>query len=456
MFKIIVADDNPLIRMGIKSMINWGELHTELVGEADRGDEILELLDKKQTDLLITDIRMPGKDGLYVLKQVQIQYPDLETIVISAYDEFDYVKQALKAGSVDYILKPVDPDELNAAIAKAQNRQRPGKNRTMEYEAGQGMVVAVLQCRTEYALSELGSILKNYEKISIMKYEDFFILSYPEEMYPFSDIENTLRNNLSENYLLGKACIASEISYEQAVKDAKRYANEKMIKAAAETKTPQRIRPDMSEQRFCMENIVVLCKSGGSGELLDIYHEIREDILLSSNGDIEIWERGMENFLNILSVLDNHASFGIQQILHKVRNQREKLSYVAQIELDVEVEKAIIGLCELFSRKKGSKEDLVFKVKEFVDSCYAQDISPGSIARLFNVSLPYLSKIFKQETGKNLNFYITDIRISRAQYLLANTNKNVSDIASMVGYEDVNYFIRIYKKLTGITPSKSR
>ena len=162
--------------MAIKSMVNWGELHAELVGEAGRGDEILELLDKKQTDLLITDIKMPGKDGLYVLKQVQIQYPDLETIVISAYDEFDYAKQALKAGSVDYILKPVDPDELNAAIAKAQNRQRLGKNKTIEYEAGRIMMVVVLKCRTEYELSELGSILKNYEKISITKYEDLFIL----------------------------------------------------------------------------------------------------------------------------------------------------------------------------------------------------------------------------------------------------------------------------------------
>ena len=282
------------------------------------------------------------------------------------------------------------------------------------------------------------------------------LFSYPEEMYSFSDIENALRNNLSENYLLGKACIAPEITYEQAVKDAKRYANEKMIKVAVETETTQKVRLDMSGQRFCMENIVVLCKSGGSGELLDIYHEIREDILLSSNGDIEIWERRMENFLNILLVLDNHSSFRIQQILQKVRNQKEKLSYITQRELDDEVEKAIIGLCGLFSRKKGSKEDLVFKVKEFVDSCYAQDISPGSIARLFNVSLPYLSKVFKQETGKNLNFYITDIRISRAQYLLSNTNKNISDIAAMVGYEDVNYFIRIYKKWTGITPSKSR
>lgn len=454
MFKIIIADDNPLIRMGIKSMINWGEFHAELVGEAGRGDEILEILETKEADLLITDIRMPGRDGLYVLSQVQGMYPNLETIVISAYDEFDYVKQALKAGSVDYILKPVDPDELNAAIARAQNKERMGEDKAIESKTGEAMTVAVLKCRTEYELSRLGSILENYANLSIARNEGFFILSYPDSLYSFSDIETTIRNGLAGEYLLGKACSVSGMTYDQVIKAAKEAANKNLIRTAIETETLQKARPDMSGQRFRMENIVVLCKSGGSDELLDIYHELRKNILISSDGDINLWERGMEDFLNILLVLDNSSE--IQPILHKVRAQKEKLSYVAQREADDEVERAIINLCERSSRKKGSKEDLVFKVKEFVDSCYAQDISPGSIAKLFNVSLPYLSKVFKQETGKNLNLYITEIRIDRAKYLLANTNKNVSDIALMVGYEDVNYFIRLYKKMTGTTPSKSR
>lgn len=456
MFKILIADDNPLIRMGIKTMIRWGELHARLVGEAGRGDEILELLEKEEADLLITDIRMPGKDGLYVLQQTQVRYPNLETIVISAYDEFEYAKQALKAGSVDYILKPIDPGELNMAIAKALNRGKSNAGRGSLDRAGKRIDFAVLKCRAEYEVSVLGSILAGFEDLSIENSEGIFVLSCSENLYSFASIEAVLHEEIPDGCLLGKICATPEMTYGQMIEAAKETANRNLIEAAVKAGPVQHIAADLSTPRFRIENIMMLCKSGGSDELLDIYHEIRTHALLCSNGKIEIWAKEIGDFLNLLAIHDKDSSYGVWDILQKVRNQKERLSYVAQEEADLEIERAILEICKMSSRKKGSKEDLVWKVKEFVQDCYAQDISPGSIAGLFHVSLPYLSKIFKQETGQNLNLYITDVRISRAKYLLANTEKSVSDIAAMVGYEDVNYFIRTYKKMTGITPSKNR
>lgn len=456
MFKILIADDNPLVRMGIKTMIHWGELHAKLIGEAGRGDEILKLLEKDEADLLITDIRMPGKDGLYVLEQVRQKYPNMETIVISAYNEFEYAKQALKAGSVDYILKPIDPDELNTAIVKAQNRGKGNVDCGSLIQEGKRLDFAVLKCRAEYELSALGSILADFDRLSIENNSDFFILSCPENFYSFANIEVVLDEKITDGYLLGKVCAVPEMTYGQMIEAAREAANRNLIEKAVKAEQGKHAVTDLSAQRFRMENIMMLCKSGGSDKVLDIYREIRTHALLCSNGKIEIWEKEIGDFLNLLVILDKDSSYGVWGILQKVRSQKQWLSFVDQEEADLEIEKAICEICKMWSRKKGSKEDLVWKVKEFVQDCYAQDISPGSIAGLFHVSLPYLSKIFKQETGQNLNLYITNIRITRAKYLLVNTKKSVSDIAVMVGYDDVNYFIRTYKKMTGTTPSKSR
>lgn len=201
MFKILIADDNPLIRMGLKNMIKWNEYHAELVGEAGRGDEVLELIDNKDIDLLITDIRMPGKDGLYILNKVRNKYPDIRTIIISAYDEFEYAKQALKAGSIDYILKPIDPKELNDAIAKAINLKKGFSDLNYSVEHKGKFIFAVLKCRESYKLNELGSALVDFEKISIANEDDTFILSYHEEVYDFHNLKETLKNNIRGRYL---------------------------------------------------------------------------------------------------------------------------------------------------------------------------------------------------------------------------------------------------------------
>lgn len=119
MYRILIADDNPLIRMGLVNMIRWDELPVELAGTAENGQEALRLCEEKKADILITDIKMPKKDGLYLMKELQEKYPLMQIIVVSAYDDFSYAKEAMKAGSLNYILKPVNPEELMETIKKA-------------------------------------------------------------------------------------------------------------------------------------------------------------------------------------------------------------------------------------------------------------------------------------------------------------------------------------------------
>lgn len=111
--RILIADDDTMVRIGLKTVINWEENGFVLVGEAANGLEAMQLVQKKKPDIVITDIKMPGMDGIELIRQLR-EAPDTpEILVLSSYDEFELVKQALKLGARDYLLKlNLNPEEL--------------------------------------------------------------------------------------------------------------------------------------------------------------------------------------------------------------------------------------------------------------------------------------------------------------------------------------------------------
>ncbi len=112
MFKVLIVDDEQYIRKGIADHVDWKQLGCEVVGLAADGEEAFEIVEQEQPHVIITDIMMPIMSGLELIKLVKEKYPETYIIIISGYDEFDYVQQALKLGAIDYILKPVDLDYL--------------------------------------------------------------------------------------------------------------------------------------------------------------------------------------------------------------------------------------------------------------------------------------------------------------------------------------------------------
>lgn len=164
----------------------------------------------------------------------------------------------------------------------------------------------------------------------------------------------------------------------------------------------------------------------------------------------------MQRFLGELLKLDVNMVCGMSEILKKAGNQEEALSYVSFKELEQELKDSIERLCAVYMIQRGSRTELVSSVQEWIENSYEEKISLAGIASDFHVSAPYLSKIFKEETGCNLNQYITDVRIEKAKDLLHNSNKKIAEIAELTGYEDVNYFIKVYKKNTGKTPTQDR
>ncbi|WP_051556667.1 response regulator [Alkalihalobacterium bogoriense] len=121
--RVMIVDDETLIRQGIKHYFNWEEEGFLIVGEASNGQEALELLDEVQPHILITDIVMPIMDGEELTKIVKANYPHIEVIVLSSFGEFEYVRSSFQSGVVDYILKPkLDSENLLAVLKTAVQR----------------------------------------------------------------------------------------------------------------------------------------------------------------------------------------------------------------------------------------------------------------------------------------------------------------------------------------------
>ena len=115
MYSILLADDEEEVRKGIIRKIDWENLGFQVVGDAENGEEALEKIEQLKPDVVMTDIRMPYMDGLTLSKRIRQKYPSTKILIFSGYDDFEYAQQAIKLNVTEYILKPVNVEELTEA-----------------------------------------------------------------------------------------------------------------------------------------------------------------------------------------------------------------------------------------------------------------------------------------------------------------------------------------------------
>jgi len=115
---VLIVDDEKMVREGIVATLPWEELHLKVVGTAANGRDALSLIRNLKPHIVLTDIRMPFLDGLGLMEAIQQEAPQIKTIILSAYDEFEYARKALKLGAVDYLIKPIQAEELVAVLRR--------------------------------------------------------------------------------------------------------------------------------------------------------------------------------------------------------------------------------------------------------------------------------------------------------------------------------------------------
>ncbi len=118
MTKVLIVDDEKYVRMGIRSETDWALIGCEVVAEASNGEEALLMADEFRPDLVVSDIRMPKMDGIALAEKLLEKYPGTKVIFLTAYNEFEYARQAIRIGVSDYLLKPFQDGELEASIQR--------------------------------------------------------------------------------------------------------------------------------------------------------------------------------------------------------------------------------------------------------------------------------------------------------------------------------------------------
>lgn len=199
MIRVLVADDEEKVCQLICKLIYWEELETKLVGTASNGIGSLQMIEAEHPDLVLTDIRMPGYDGMELLKRARIQNPDMGFIIISGYSHFEYAQTAIRYGVSDYILKPVNEEALNATLQKVRQRYMEHQALT-EKNLEQKKQQVLDQARVRETLwmdLEYARIPRNMEALN-EKYWYHFQEGKFRTFLIQADVKNN--ENLSENY----------------------------------------------------------------------------------------------------------------------------------------------------------------------------------------------------------------------------------------------------------------
>ncbi len=139
-YQVLIADDEPIIREGIRDCVDWTALNMEVAGEAEDGEEALELAVRLGIDILLVDMNMPFMDGIELIRRLREERPECRCLIISGHDEFAYAQEAVRLGVEDYILKPVDAEQLHAALSQLCQRLDEERKRAAYVEQAAGQI----------------------------------------------------------------------------------------------------------------------------------------------------------------------------------------------------------------------------------------------------------------------------------------------------------------------------
>ena len=202
LYKVILVDDEEEVREAIRRRIDWEEIGFSVVGTAENGEEALELAEACEPDVVMTDIQMPFMDGLTMLKKLKEKIPDLRCVIFSGYDDFEYAKEAIRLEAEEYILKPVDADELRAIFTRIRERldEQLKQRRNVEqlskyYEESRPMmkeqlIIGLLEGR------ELQFDLERYQRDYNLQLESAFYCAGAFRITPMGNEKEILNKNL--------------------------------------------------------------------------------------------------------------------------------------------------------------------------------------------------------------------------------------------------------------------
>ena len=398
--KVLIVEDEVLVREGLKSVIGWDKLGMEVVGDAANGRQALEIYERERPDIVLTDIRMPVMDGLELIARIREEDKKTGIVILTCYEEFGYLQEALRMGVSDYILKlKMKPAEIEAAMAKVK------KKLDEDEENGAGPDGA-----EEFRLQKEEELKRYifYHQVSI----GFF------------------RSRMERLNL--------------AVKE------KDMVLLRVVIQRYEKARLKIMDDRGMLIRFVILntteeiMEKYGGGETIQ---EGPDCFLLFMNvvndpKDEDSWREKMQK--EISHVLSNFMGvrtvWGVSSVFQSFTELPDKYQECCQKMQDERVDLSVE----------------IFEAVRYIEENLTQRLTLNQVASSINLSPNYLSSLFKKELGVGFVDYITEKRVERAKELLENTGLRTYEVAQQAGFVDESYFSKTFKRLTGKRPSAFR
>ncbi|SFS56268.1 response regulator transcription factor [Paenibacillus sp. BC26] len=518
MYKVLITDDEPTIREGLRTLIDWNGLGYEVVDTAANGKDALAKYDRHKPDLMIVDIRMPGMSGLELIDQLRKNEQSVHVLILSGYADFDYAKKAIALDTDGYLLKPVDEDELvdyliklhatlmreSAQKVKNEMKEVWNRERVVQSYLIPGNQVPVALQENELTDADLNwdsytvVLLKlqgkghEIEHGQLMKLKGLFIQAFEETgigvvftMDSFigllvkKDLSLEQKRQalfkdmvalLSQEDLAVTAAAGSSVnrledissSYEEAAKFVSMrffYAGGQLI--TAETAPIAQTAPIIDA---AAEETVIDCGEAAAKLFfaIDIGNARAIAELVAEKGKFLLACGSSEQ--TIKATLAEIVTCVISKLSQhdpdmQTRGGQLSASIHAIFEQTHynEMEQHVIAFLQGLKPESASvgTDKQIKKMLDLIQRNYVENLKLDALAAVFNYNSAYLGKLFKNETGEYFNTYLDKVRVEKAKELLSQGMK-VYLVAEKVGYSNVDYFHSKFRKYVGTSPSSYR
>ncbi|MCT4605469.1 MAG: response regulator [Marinisporobacter sp.] len=484
MIKILIADDEPIERQGVRTIITKNFNDIEIIAEAKNGREAIEYAEEYGPDIIFLDIKMPGIDGIQAAREIRTRRKDVKIIMLSAYDCFSYAKESLSLDVYDYLLKPVRRKKLIELLSKVkevivkEKEDRKEKLRLKEDLIG---IKAVMQERfisiiLEENIKRIKEIVETTHLLAF-NFEDYFLIGIQaknitnpinlKELYDTSYKLFKKRNEciLSSYhhilYILIEKLDFDKIDVEENLQQIYWHFKRKNIHIDYSFIQNQQLEKLKTSILKVRKNLAIKAVKSYDYSLVERFKICNKIIHADEKYVIEL-EKIIEGITKKEFDDEEAFYFEILQIVNALQyggyQEREKIYFEGSIQLIKDRKNSSIIKKSLFQEIKNYMEDhenknsqIIQSVKEYILQNYHLDLKLEDLSYQFAISSYYLSKLFKQETGSNFIEFLTEIRIETAKKMLLE-NIPIKEIYKKIGYSDPNYFSRVFKKITGVSP----
>ncbi|TBL75350.1 response regulator [Paenibacillus thalictri] len=516
MYKVIIVEDEWLVREGLKTTIAWEQIGCELAGEAEDGMEALELIGREHFDIVLSDIRMPALDGIGLAERLSTEYPHIKVVFLTGYDDFIYAQKAVKLGAADFVLKPTNPDELIEVLAGVVSKLDDERSRLKQAERlelrlvlGQPIIMGKMlqDMMLDYAGERETELFREYCAQGDGELREFRIvlLQAHDKASPMSGHAEVIRRIEEEVALISSFPLVRMGEARYAIladKVTERAGLELFWERLAWLRSSvAAIGAGISGKRTGTENV-----SGAYREALNAMYGTMITGGLKLNWHEDMEERSLRTVSDIWLELDmvhliktglpedirTRARQWHAQWVPEALDGPERLSRFfegvtalyalllqdeefQQIGLDAPLllsplhqtesaephlqrfEDLLLELNQRYVQQHHSKPPTGFEsIEAYIKEHYGEEITLQDMARKHHMSESYFSRLFKQQVGVSFMEYLTGERVRHAVELLANPRLKIYEVSLQVGYQDSRYFSQIYRKYTGETPTEYR